>query len=56
MTQNQKPHAIKPAEGKLGIMLVGLGAISTTFIAGIDAIRTGRTKPYGSLTQMERSA
>ncbi|HQG13250.1 MAG: Myo-inositol-1-phosphate synthase [bacterium ADurb.Bin270] len=52
MTQNQKPYVIKPAEGKLGIMLVGLGAISTTFIAGIDAIRSGRTKPYGSLTQM----
>jgi myo-inositol-1-phosphate synthase len=45
-------HEIKPAQGKLGIMLVGLGAVSTTFIAGIEAIKAGRTKPIGSLTQM----
>jgi len=43
---------IKPAQGKLGIMLVGLGAVSTTFIAGIEAIKAGTTKPIGSLTQM----
>ena len=49
-----KTEALKvaPAEGKLGILLVGLGAISTTFIAGLDAIKKGRTKPFGSLTQM----
>ncbi|MFA4973158.1 MAG: inositol-3-phosphate synthase [bacterium] len=52
MTTETKPHTIKPAEGKLGVLLVGLGAISTTVIAGIDAIKKGRTKPYGSLTQM----
>ena len=46
------PKTIKPAEGKLGVMLVGLGAISTTVIAGLDAIKKGRTKPIGSLTQM----
>ena len=45
-------HEIKPAQGKLGIMLVGLGAVSTTFIAGIEAIKAGTTKPIGSLTQM----
>lgn len=45
-------HEIKPAEGKLGVMLVGLGAVSTTFIAGIEAIKAGRNKPIGSLTQM----
>jgi len=45
-------HEIKPAEGKLGIMLVGLGAVSTTFIAGIEAIKAGTNKPIGSLTQM----
>ncbi len=49
---NTKPHTIAPAEGKLGILLVGLGAISTTFVAGLDAIKKGRTKPIGSLTQM----
>jgi myo-inositol-1-phosphate synthase len=47
-----KPHEIRPVEGKLGVLLVGLGAISTTFIAGLDAIKKGRTKPFGSLTQM----
>ncbi len=51
MTTTTKTQ-IPPAEGKLGILLVGLGAISTTFIAGLDAIRNGRTKPFGSLTQM----
>lgn len=46
------PRNVKPAEGKLGVMLVGLGAISTTVIAGIDAIKRGKVKPIGSLTQM----
>ncbi len=43
---------IAPAEGKLGVLLVGLGAVATTFIAGVEAIRQGRSKPIGSLTQM----
>ncbi len=43
---------IAPARGKLGILLVGLGAVSTTFIAGVLAIRKGLAKPIGSLTQM----
>src|SRR5204862_3288612 len=43
---------IEKAEGKLGIMLVGLGAVSTTTIAGVIAIRRGLAKPIGSLTQM----
>jgi myo-inositol-1-phosphate synthase len=43
---------IAPAEGKLGILLVGLGAVSTTFVAGVEAIRRGISKPIGSLTQM----
>ncbi len=41
----------KPA-GKLGIMIPGLGAVATTFIAGVYAIRKGIAKPIGSLTQM----
>jgi myo-inositol-1-phosphate synthase len=47
-------HALKiaPVEGKLGILLVGLGAVSTTTIAGVIAIRKGLAKPIGSLTQM----
>jgi myo-inositol-1-phosphate synthase len=43
---------IQPAEGKLGILLVGLGAVSTTTIAGVMAIRKGLAKPIGSLTEM----
>jgi myo-inositol-1-phosphate synthase len=46
------PVEIAPAKGKLGIMLVGLGAVSTTFIAGVHAVRKGIAKPIGSLTQM----
>ena len=47
-----KPVEIAPAQGKLGILLVGLGAVSTTFIAGVLAIRKGLAAPIGSLTQM----
>ena len=46
------PVNIAPARGKLGVLLVGLGAVSTTFIAGVLAIRKGLAKPIGSLTQM----
>jgi len=44
--------SIKPATGKLGIMTVGMGAVSTTLIAGVEAVRKGLAKPIGSLTQM----
>jgi myo-inositol-1-phosphate synthase len=44
--------SIRSAEGKLGILLVGLGAVSTTTIAGIMAVRRGLAKPIGSLTEM----
>jgi myo-inositol-1-phosphate synthase len=47
-----KGVSIHPAEGKVGILLVGLGAVSTTTIAGIMAIRRGLAKPIGSLTEM----
>jgi myo-inositol-1-phosphate synthase len=47
-----KPVEIAPTKGKLGIMLVGLGAVSTTVIAGVLAVRKGLSKPIGSLTQM----
>jgi myo-inositol-1-phosphate synthase len=43
---------IAPATGKLGVMVVGLGAVATTMIAGVEAIRRGLAKPIGSLTQM----
>jgi myo-inositol-1-phosphate synthase len=47
-----KPTEIAAARGKLGVMLVGLGAVSTTVIAGVAAVRKGLAKPIGSLTQM----
>jgi len=48
----ESPAVINPAEGKLGVLLPGLGAVSTTFIAGVAAIRRGLARPIGSLTQM----
>jgi myo-inositol-1-phosphate synthase len=44
--------AVRPATGKLGVLTPGLGAVATTFIAGVESIRRGLTKPIGSLTQM----
>jgi len=46
------PVDIAPAHGRLGVLLVGLGAVSTTTIAGVLAIKKGLAKPIGSLTQM----
>jgi myo-inositol-1-phosphate synthase len=46
------PLQIAPARGKLGVLLVGLGAVATTTIAGVFAIRKGLAAPIGSLTQM----
>ena len=48
----KKPVEIAPAQGKLGILLVGLGAVATTFIAGVISVRKGIAKPIGSMTQM----
>jgi myo-inositol-1-phosphate synthase len=42
---------IAPADGKLGILLPGMGAVATTFMAGVQAIRQGVSKPVGSVTQ-----
>ena len=49
---NQEPVKIAPAEGKLGVLIPGMGAVGTTFVAGVEAIRRGLGKPIGSLTQM----
>jgi myo-inositol-1-phosphate synthase len=43
---------IAPAEGKLGVLIPGIGAVSTTFIAGVEAVRRGIARPIGSLTQL----
>jgi myo-inositol-1-phosphate synthase len=44
--------SIKPATGKLGVMIPGMGAVATTLIAGVEAIRHGLAKPIGSTSQM----
>ena len=43
---------IAPADGKLGILIPGIGAVSTTFMAGVEAVKRGAGLPVGSLTQM----
>ena len=43
---------IAPAKGKLGIMIPGMGAVATTFVAGVEAVRKGIASPVGSMTQM----
>ena len=43
---------IEPADGRLGVLLVGLGAVTSTLIAGVENIRRGTGSPVGSVTQM----
>ncbi len=43
---------VRPAQGRLGVLCVGLGAVSTTLIAGVELIRRGMGEPVGSLTQL----
>jgi myo-inositol-1-phosphate synthase len=50
--QKNTPSEIATAKGKLGILVVGLGAVATTFVAGVEAVRKGIGAPIGSLTQM----
>lgn len=45
---------VKPAEGKLGVMIVGLGAVASTFITGVLMSRKGLAKPIGSMTQYDK--
>ena len=52
MSPINKKADIKPAKGKLGVLLPGMGAVATTFIAGVESIRRGHAKPIGSMTQM----
>lgn len=52
MNNQNDSFEIEPASGKLGILLPGMGAVATTFIAGVLAIRKGLGLPIGSLTQM----
>jgi myo-inositol-1-phosphate synthase len=47
-----KDIKIEGAKGKLGVLLVGMGAVTTTFIAGVEAVRQGLAEPIGSLAEM----
>ena len=49
-----KSTEVKPAEGKLGVLCVGLGAVTTTFITGTLMVRKGLSKPVGSMTQYDK--
>jgi myo-inositol-1-phosphate synthase len=51
-TMSVPPPTIAPAEGKLGVLVVGLGAVSSTLIAGVELARQGLGEPIGSLTQL----
>lgn len=51
-TEETKEFKIEPAKGKLGVMICGMGAVATTFMAGVEAVRKGIAQPIGSLTQM----
>jgi myo-inositol-1-phosphate synthase len=48
----RRPTRIAPAKGKLGILTPGMGAVSTTFMAGVELVRRGLSNPVGSLTQL----
>jgi len=48
----EKPAKIAPPKGKLGVLLPGMGAVSTTFMAGVELVRKGKAQPVGSLTQL----
>jgi myo-inositol-1-phosphate synthase len=51
LVKSGPPIDIKPPTGKLGVLTPGMGAVSTTFMAGVEALRRGMAKPIGSLTQ-----
>ncbi|MBO5538552.1 MAG: inositol-3-phosphate synthase [Prevotella sp.] len=51
---NEKQETVKPAEGKLGILVVGCGAVATTFMTGVLMARRGLAKPVGAMTQYDK--
>jgi myo-inositol-1-phosphate synthase len=48
----KQPTDIRPATGRLGVLLPGFGAVATTFVSGVESVRRGLARPIGSLTQM----
>src|SRR5579871_4461569 len=51
-SEKQSYGRLQAPKGKLGIMIPGMGAVATTFVAGVEAVRKGLAKPIGSVTQM----
>ena len=47
-----RPPPSRPADGRLGVLTVGLGAVASTLIAGVELVKRGMSAPVGSLTQM----
>jgi myo-inositol-1-phosphate synthase len=52
MSGKKPPVELEQPKGNLGVLLVGMGAVSTTFVAGVEAIKRGLAEPIGSLSQM----
>src|ERR1700704_911616 len=52
MVMDQVKSKVAPADGKVAVLLPGMGAVATTFIAGVEAVKAGLAQPIGSLTQM----
>src|SRR3984885_2655396 len=48
----RRPVSVTPPKGKLGVLTPGMGAVSTTFMAGVELVRRGHAVPVGSLTQL----
>src|SRR5215472_9183889 len=51
-SKSESSNDVKAPRGRLGVMIPGMGAVATTFVAGVEAVRKGLSKPIGSLTQM----
>src|SRR6202167_4297393 len=51
----RRPVSVTPPKGKLGVLTPGMGAVSTTFMAGVELVRRGEALPIGSLTQLATS-
>src|SRR6059036_1233330 len=52
VSSETKRSEIQLPKGKLGVMIPGMGAVATTFVAGVEAVRKGLASPIGSVTQM----
>ena len=50
--KSEGARTVQPAKGRLGVLLPGMGAVATTFIAGVENVRRGLAEPVGSLTQL----